>query len=440
MQDGDTIAAVSTPPGEGAVALIRISGPRARGILDQIFSGPRSALIPRRATRGRIHENGTPVDDVLVTAFAAPASYTGEDMVEIGCHGGILLAAHILEMALRHGARAAEPGEFTQRAFLNGKLDLTQAEAVMDLISARTPLAMRAAAEQLQGRLGDEVAGIRSDLLEAVAHLEAFIDFPEEGIDPASGNLLGKKIDACANRISRLLSTAVSGRVLREGVRVAIVGRPNVGKSSLLNRLLGMERAIVSPVPGTTRDTIEESACLRGILFRLTDTAGLRETGDPIEREGVDRARRTLGEADLVLHVVDASLDEDEPVLREREILVANKIDLVPDHTPPTTGVAVSSTSGEGFSGLVEAMIRETCGHHLSAGQSLAAVNARHTALLESAAASLHTAAALLAGSQPPELPAIELRTALDHIGQIIGTADTEEILGEIFGRFCIGK
>ena len=237
MHAGDTIAAVSTPPGEGAVALIRISGSEAIPVLGKIFRPANP--VPRRVTHGLIIENGTTVDQVLATVFRAPASYTGEDMVEIGCHGGILLAAHILELVLRQGARAAEPGEFTQRAFLNGKLDLTQAEAVMDLISAKTPLAMRAAAEQLQGRLGDEVSGIRADILELVVHLEAWIDFPEEGIDPATGTLLLEKISACISRIESLLSTAESGRVLREGVRVAIVGRPNVGKSSLLNRLLG---------------------------------------------------------------------------------------------------------------------------------------------------------------------------------------------------------
>lgn len=439
MVAGDTIAAISTPPGEGAVALIRISGPDAFRVLAKIFS--RAVPAPRRATGGRITENGSVVDHVLATVFEAPASYTGENMVEIGCHGGILLAAHILEIVLRHGARAAEPGEFTQRAFLNGKLDLTQAEAVMDLISAKTPLAMRAAAEQLQGRLGDEVSGIRADILETVAHLEAWIDFPEEGIAPATGDLLRNKIESAIGRIEALISTAESGRVLREGVRVAIVGRPNVGKSSLLNRLLGMDRAIVSPVPGTTRDTIEESACLRGILFRLTDTAGLRETGDPVEREGVDRALRAIERADLVLHVIDASAEFDEPALRPREILAANKIDAAmrPDALP-ANAVRVSAKTGEGFPGLVGAMIRETCGRHLSSGQSLAAVNARHKNLLESAAASLAAAAALLESAEPPELPAIELRAALASVGQITGAADTEEILGEIFGRFCIGK
>ena len=444
MQSGDTIAAVSTPPGEGAVALIRISGPDSLRLLDQVFrrrGHEVSGLESRRATCGEIFESGEIVDQVLATIFRAPSSYTGEDMVEIGCHGGILLAAHVLELVLKAGARAAEPGEFTQRAFLNGKLDLTRAEAVMDIISARTPLALRAAAEQLRGRLGDEIAGLRADILGTVAHVEAWIDFPDEGIDPATGEVLTKKIIAALERISALLATADDGRILREGVRVAIVGRPNAGKSSLLNRLLGMDRAIVSPVPGTTRDTIEETACLRGILFRLIDTAGLRDTDDPVEREGVQRAHQVIERADLVLHVIDATAVEKEVPLGTREILVANKCDLLPTVSPLPLGcVPVSSLTGEGFSALLDAMLRETCGQHLTSGQSLAAVNARHKALLESAAASLQAAASLVQANEPPELAAMELREALSSIGRIIGSADTEEILGEIFSTFCIGK
>ncbi len=441
MQAGDTIAAVSTPPGEGAVALIRISGPGSLAVVEKVFRWRGGNLIPRRATFGEIFDNGAIVDQVLTTVFRGPASYTGEDMAEIGCHGGILLAAQILELVLKAGARAAEPGEFTHRAFLNGKIDLTRAEAVMDLISARTPLALRAAAEQLRGRLGDEIARLRAEILQTVAHVEAWIDFPEEGIDPATGSALLDKIAASSTRVAGLLATADDGRILREGVRVAIVGRPNAGKSSLLNRLLGMDRAIVSPVPGTTRDTIEETACLRGILFRLTDTAGLRETDDPVEREGVLRARQTIERADLVLHVLDATSAALDVPLGESEILVANKSDLLAGGASvPGGAIPVSSLTGEGFADLLDAMIRATGGQHLTSGQSLAAVNARHKVLLESAAVSLQAAADLVRINEPLELAAMELRTALDAVGRIIGAADTEEILGEIFGSFCIGK
>lgn len=435
----ETIAAVATPPGEGALAMVRISGPDAKKILGRIFQSRSPHLKPRTASFGKILDGGEMLDQVLVTPFEAPASFTGEDMAEISCHGGILLAAKILELVLRHGARAAEPGEFSQRAFFNGKIDLTRAEAIMDIISARTPLALRAAAQQLEGRLGSEILALRNSALETVAHIEAFIDFPEEGIDPATGHLLLEKIQNLLARTSSLLATANEGRILREGVRVAIVGKPNAGKSSLLNRLLGMDRAIVSEIPGTTRDTIEETACLRGILYRLTDTAGLRETSDPIERQGVARTVRALESADLVLRVIDASAEEIPAALRENEILVANKSDLPCPSLPPSA-IPISCATGSGFDRLLEAMARATGVHHLASGQSLAAINSRHQALLESARASLESAAALVQANDPPELAAIELRTALDYLGRIVGNADTEDILGEIFSRFCIGK
>ena len=256
----DTIAAIATPPGEGAIAMVRISGPDAMPIITRIFKSGGKVPVPRQAAFGKIHDGEEILDQVLLTTYRGPASFTGEDMAEITCHGGILLTARILETVLRSGARAAEAGEFSQRAFFNGKIDLTRAEAIMDIIRARTAPALRAAALQLEGRLGQEILILRDAVLEVVAHIEAWIDFPEEGIDPATGRQLLTKIHAVLERTERLLSTADEGRVLREGIRVAIVGLPNAGKSSLLNRLLGMDRAIVSEVPGTTRDTIEESA------------------------------------------------------------------------------------------------------------------------------------------------------------------------------------
>ena len=437
----DTIAAIATPPGEGAIAMVRISGPDAMPLVERIFKASGKAPTPRRATFGKVHDNGEIIDQVLLTTFQAPASFTGEDMAEITCHGGILLAARILETALRSGARAAEAGEFSQRAFFNGKIDLTRAEAIMDIIRARTAPALRAAALQLEGRLGNEILALRDAVLEVVAHIEAWIDFPEEGIDPATGLFLLQKINTSLERTERLLSTADEGRVLREGIRVAIVGLPNAGKSSLLNRLLGMDRAIVSEVPGTTRDTIEESACLRGILFRLTDTAGLRETNDPVEREGVARSGRAMENADLVLHIFDASATTPPAPLNEREILVANKCDLLPPESLKHTGaIPVSSLTGTGFDALLDAMTHSKGAKHLCTGDSLAAINARHKTLLESAAAFLRAAAELVQTSAPPELAAVELRSSLDALGRIVGATDTEDILGEIFSRFCIGK
>jgi tRNA modification GTPase len=435
----ETIAAVATPPGEGAIAMVRLSGPDTQKILAGLFKARSPRPKPRMATFGILLDGEEMVDQVLVTTFEAPASFTGEDMAEICCHGGVLLAARILELVLRHGARAAEPGEFSQRAFFNGKIDLTRAEAIMDIISARTPLALRAAAQQLEGRLGTEILSLRDSALETVAHLEAFIDFPEEGIDPATGQLLLEKIQNLLARTTALLATADEGRILREGVRVAIAGKPNAGKSSLLNRLLGMDRAIVSEIPGTTRDTIEETACLRGILYRLTDTAGLRKSADPIEREGVARTERALEAADLVLHLFDASTEEIPSALRGNELLVANKSDLTCPELP-AHAIPVSCATGAGFDQLLNAMADATGLRQLTSGQSLAAINSRHKALLESARASLESASALVQANQAPELAAIELRAALDFLGRIVGNTDTEDILGEIFSRFCIGK
>ncbi len=439
----DTIAAIATPLGEGAIAMIRISGPDSFSLMSRVFkpAGTLESLIPRRATYGEIRDGGEVLDQVLVTLFPAPASFSGEDMAEITCHGGILLTARILESVLRYGARPADAGEFSQRAFFNGKIDLTQAEAIMDIIRARTPPALRAAALQLSGRLGNEILHLRDAVLEIVAHLEAWIDFPEEGIDPASGRVLVSKINTALERTKNLLSTADEGRVLREGIRVAIVGLPNAGKSSLLNRLLGMDRAIVSEIPGTTRDTIEESACLRGILFRLTDTAGLRETADPVEREGVARSGRAMECADLILRVFDVQDERPPERLTEREILVANKSDLLPKATNQhLDAISVSSLTGEGFEALLDAMTNAGGAKHLTTGDSLAAINSRHKVLLESAASSLQAATELVQTSSPPELSSIELRSALDALGRIVGATDTEDILGEIFSRFCIGK
>ncbi|MDD5199178.1 MAG: tRNA uridine-5-carboxymethylaminomethyl(34) synthesis GTPase MnmE [Terrimicrobiaceae bacterium] len=446
MLSSDTIAALSTPPGEGAIAVVRVSGPEALAIAAKIFRGPDSALKPRVATFGRIVDNGETIDQAVLTTFHAPVSYTGEDVVEIGCHGGVLVSARVLQTVLVAGARAAGPGEFTQRAFLNGKMDLTQAEAVMDLIRARTPLAAQAAAEQLAGRIGAEILAIREAILDVVAHVEAHIDFPDEDIDPDTGAALLGRIAATRDRIAKLLATANEGRILREGVRLAICGRPNAGKSSLLNRLAGFERAIVSPIPGTTRDTIEEALSLRGVPFRVIDTAGLRETPDAIEREGVRRAREAVTEADVVLRVVDATDPEtmDDPSAADGEIIVVNKIDLadgIRDRIFANQNThAVSCATGEGIDALVDSVSARVRAGTVAPRDSLAAVNARHQACLVRADQALADAGAKLGVAEPPEFVAIDLRAALDAAGEVVGIVDTEDILGRIFGSFCIGK
>lgn len=444
----ETIAAIATPPGEGALAVIRISGPGALAVADTVFRAAKSpsAMEERRIAFGRIIDaHGEVIDEVLLTVFRNPRSYTGEDLVEISGHGGSLVASRVLAAVLESGARMARPGEFTERAFLNGKLDLTQAEAVMDLISAQTPRAARAAAGQLEGRLGDEINTLRSDLLGCVAHLEAFIDFPEEGIDPESGAALRKRMEGIADHLGRLLSTADEGRLLREGITLALCGAPNAGKSSLLNRLLGAERAIVSAIPGTTRDTIEERASLGGYPFRVIDTAGLRDTEDPIEREGVERARRAAEQADIRIHLVDASAQSGPVIsLFGEEMVVLNKIDLVADRhrlSSVSATAFISCQTGEGIDSLITSILANVTGR--SEGESLpdgAAINARHQECLKRAAAALQAAIALLGAGEPPELVAVELRSALGAVGEIVGDAGTEEILGKIFSSFCIGK
>ncbi|MGH8046469.1 MAG: tRNA uridine-5-carboxymethylaminomethyl(34) synthesis GTPase MnmE, partial [Chthoniobacterales bacterium] len=382
---------------------------------------------------------------VVLTAFHAPASYTGEHVIEIGCHGGVLVSARVLQAVLAAGARAAGPGEFTQRAFLNGKMDLTQAEAVMDLIRAQTPLAARSAAEQLRGGIGARIVEIREALLDIVAHVEAYIDFPDEDIAPDTGAEMRNRMATALAKINALLATADEGRILREGVRLAICGRPNAGKSSLLNRLLGYERAIVSPTPGTTRDTIEETLNLRGIPFRVTDTAGLRETPDAVEREGVRRARETVENANVVLRVVDATDSEsfDDPSAAPDEIVVANKCDLAPIQNPKSkiqNAVAISCLSGEGISALVEVIVGRVRSGSLPPQDSLAAINARHQTCLQRAKAALEAAMARFDAKEAPEFVALDLRIALDAAGEVVGVVDTEDILGRIFGTFCIGK
>jgi tRNA modification GTPase len=442
-----TIAAIATPPGMGAVSLLRISGPDAIRIADQATGGKASSVMSRTTRYCTIRDaDGQILDDGLMTVFRGPNSYTGEDSVEFTGHGGILVTREVLARFLACGAAAAGPGEFTQRAFLNGKLDLTQAEGVMDLISAQTRLSLRAARSQLEGTLGRRTTEARDQLLETLAHLEAWIDFPEEDIDPQTGALLRGRVSSVLAVVDSLLATADQGRVLREGVRTVIFGEPNVGKSSLLNRLLGFERAIVSDIAGTTRDTIEEVVNLHGIPLRLVDTAGVREASDRIEAEGIQRTVRQIEAADLLLEIADASqprpADASLPATSAKRLQVLNKTDL--GEHPSWAGieaVRLSCTTGAGFDLLSDA-IRDSL-HFSEAdwGEHAVAINARHQASLQLARTSLLAALELLDDlSTDPELAAIDLREALDALGEIPGKVDTEDLLGVIFSSFCIGK
>jgi tRNA modification GTPase len=442
-----TIAAIASPIGVGAVSLLRISGPLAIQVADLATGEMASSQMPRTVRYCRIIEaSGHVLDDGLMTVFRAPHSYTGEDSVEFTGHGGILVTREVLARFLACGAIAAGPGEFTQRAFLNGKLDLTQAEGVMDLISAQTRLSLRAARSQLEGTLGKRTTEARDQLLETLAHLEAWIDFPEEDIDPQTGALLHDRVQSVLTVVDSLLSTADQGRILREGVRTVIFGEPNVGKSSLLNRLLGFERAIVSETAGTTRDTIEEVVNLHGIPLRLVDTAGVREASDSIEAEGIQRTVRQIETADLLLEISDASKprpsDAVLPSTSAKRLQVLNKTDL--GEHPSWHGidaVRLSCASGEGFDSLSNTIRDSLHFSEVDWGEHAVAINARHQASLQLARASLLAALTLLDdSSSDTELAAIDLREALDALGEIPGKVDTEDLLGVIFSSFCIGK
>ena len=445
----DTIAAVSTALGEGAIAVLRVSGPDARTIANALFRGTDLAEAkPRFAYYGDfVDEEGNVLDTGLATIFAGPASYTGEDLVEFGCHGGVLVTRSLYERLLQLGCRPAEPGEFTQRAFLNGKMDLTQAEAVMDLIQAQTSLALRAANEQLRGDLGRETLTLREELIGIMAHIEAYIDFPEEDIDPDTGRAIENRIEGVLVRLNSLLASADRGRVLREGARAVICGEPNVGKSSLLNVLLGFDRAIVSDTAGTTRDTIEEVINLGGIPLRLIDTAGLHETSDDIERLGMERTREAIAQADVVIEMVDghrAPQASDLEASNTREvpwIRLFNKADLgLHEGHRMASGIAFSCQSRTGLDELTSRLRQALLCQEDSHQTQMVAINARHQACLLRALQGCQAARDALGSGTAPEFVALDLREALEAVGEVVGKVDVEEILGEIFSAFCIGK
>ncbi len=442
----DTIAAISTAVGEGAIALVRISGENAIAVADAVFRGAeKPSQLPSHTQRlGEIVDREEAVDQVMIAVHRAPASYTGEDVVEISCHGGTLVTARVLQACLGAGARAAEPGEFTERAFLNGKMDLTQAEAVIDLIRARTDLGLRAAHEQLEGKLGSASDAIRTAIIDVLAQIEASIDFPEEGIDPAGAEALRERIASIETQIAALIGTAERGRILREGVRVVISGPTNAGKSSLLNRLLGYERAIVSDLHGTTRDTIEESINVNGVPVRLLDTAGLREAADEIERAGMAKTRESLNRADLVLQVVDASAakprDFGEPAAEVPVLVILNKSDL-PEH-PDWEGFEALRICAlqDDAARAVEEAIQETIRARDVVAESSVAINVRHRDCLQRALDACRSARETLQQQLAPEYAAVDLRAALAGVAEIVGSADNEAVLDAVFSQFCIGK
>ncbi len=452
----ETIAAIATSLGAAALAIVRISGPRSLEIADALFiPGAAAALPPSQVAThtihyGRVQENGRTVDEVMLAVFRRPRTFTREDMVEITCHGGVLPTKKVLDAILAQGARLAEPGEFSKRAFLNGRIDLTQAEAIVDLIQARTESALNAANEQLAGKLSRQIGELRDSLIKSLAHIEAHIDFPDEDIAPDTRQQLIGRMEQAGAFMENLLRTASEGRILRNGIRVAIIGRPNSGKSSLLNQLLGHDRAIVSPTPGTTRDTIEETANIRGIPVIFIDTAGLRETRDAIELEGIRRSRESIERAELVLHIIDSSAEnhpDDTRFFNEqitaRKIVIYNKIDLPRKLTLPDAGdpaVSVSCMTGNGIEALKDCIRAAVWNGSVQPEMVEVMINSRHQAALQRARVSLEFAANALKSEQSLELVAMDLRLATNAVGEIVGKTTTEDLLDAIFSQFCIGK
>ncbi|MDM7998447.1 MAG: tRNA uridine-5-carboxymethylaminomethyl(34) synthesis GTPase MnmE [Dehalococcoidia bacterium] len=442
----DTIAAISTPLGEGGIGIVRISGPGALAVTKAIFRGK---LADRQLSYGKITdpETGEHVDEVLVSYMAAPRTYTREDVVEINCHGGPLPLRRVLQLALRHGARLARPGEFTLRAFLNGRIDLAQAESVLDVIRARTDASLRIAVQGLDGRLSSAVKDLRTSLLSALAYLTARIDFPEDEIPPQD---VAGPLNEALRSVRRLIATADAGMVYRCGVKTAIVGRPNVGKSSLLNRLLREDRAIVTPIPGTTRDTIEEVANIGGVPFVLVDTAGIVHSKDLAESLGVERSQRAVAQADLVLLMIDVSqpiADADREIaaltVGKATLVVANKSDLPRQAHPTELGrpvVHTSALTGEGLDRLEDEMLKLALGGAVVVSDAPMVSNPRHKDALERAARSLDQALQDLRAGMPDDFITIHLTASLSALGEITGETVQEHLLDTIFANFCIGK
>lgn len=455
----DTIAAISTPLGEGAIAIVRLSGNEALAIANKMYRGKDLTAVDSHTIHyGRIVEPETEemIEEVMVSVMRGPRTFTREDVVEINCHGGLASVNRLLTLALYHGARLAEPGEFTKRAFLNGRIDLSQAEAVMDLIRAKTDKAMHVAVRQLDGKLSKLITQLRQQLIETVAHVEVNIDYPEyDDVEEMTLNLLKERIAFVSDEIIKLLAMAKQGKILREGISTAIIGRPNVGKSSLMNALVQENKAIVTDIPGTTRDIIEEYVNVRGVPLKLVDTAGIRETEDLVEKIGVERSRQVLNEADLILLVLnnnDVLTDEDRQLLeivRDMEVIVLiNKTDLEAtlDHNEVKRlidGKPVVTTSLIEEAGIdqLEQAIADTffIGGIESSDLSYVS-NARHIQLLNQAKQSLSEAAMAIDSEMPIDLIQIDVTRAWELLGEIIGDTIQDSLIDQLFSQFCLGK
>ncbi|MEO2002640.1 MAG: tRNA uridine-5-carboxymethylaminomethyl(34) synthesis GTPase MnmE [Candidatus Poribacteria bacterium] len=455
--DSDTIAAISTPRGVGGIGVVRVSGPTALSCVQAMFRPSRRPdYLPTRThaiTHGHVisPSSGHVIDEVLVSYYREPRTYTGEQMLEVSVHGGPVVLAEVLAVACECGARVAEPGEFTRRAFLNGRMDLAQAEAVADVIHAKTRHGRRAATAQLDGALSRTLGRLRDDLLSVLAEVEAHVDFPDDELDFEPSTAVATRIDRIAAGVAELAAAGARGTFVRDGIDVVIVGKPNVGKSSLLNAMLRDDRAIVTSTPGTTRDVVEGHVDMRGIPVRLADTAGIRDVHDDVEREGVERSRRRAASADVVVGVLDLSRpvgEDDREILAllagRTSVAVANKADLSPLWRPKDVlgghAIEVSAMSREGLPKLIDAIADAAAGPDSDDAEPPAVTNARHVEALRHAVGSLAHASRTAWEDMPPELIAVDLRGALNALGLILGETVTDDILDRIFSQFCIGK
>lgn len=456
----DTIVAISTPPGEGAIGIVRMSGELSLEIANKIFKKKMNGVITakdhRKMLYGHICKNESVVDEVLLVPMFAPATYTREDLVEIHCHGGMVPLTEIVKLILENGASMAEPGEFTKRAFLNGRLDLAQAESVMDLIQAKTPQGFEVAYNQLEGHLSGKVDAVRAALLSAMAQLEVCIDYPEEDIEEMTYSEMTDRFKAAEKSVSALLENSETGRILRDGLSTVIVGKPNVGKSSLLNALLRESRAIVTDIPGTTRDVIEETLNVRGVPVKLVDTAGIRETEDLVEKLGVERSKAFFNRADLVVFVLNAAealSPEDEDIMKylkdRRAIVLLNKSDLDPildemllrerlGNEIPV--IRTSLIQEEGIQELEDEIAKMVYGGQISLGERSVVTNLRHQDALRRAAKSLNDALVSCNEGMPYDFLQVDVRNAYDALGEITGETVENDLITKIFSQFCLGK
>lgn len=452
MNNSRTIAAVSTPIGTGGISVIRISGNDAVEIADRVFQGADLSAVPTHTVHYGyiVNSSGEKIDEVLVTVMRAPRTFTREDVVEIGAHGGSVSTRAVLSTVIEAGAYPAEPGEFTKRAFMNGRIDLAQAEAVIDVINSKNELSRRNAVAQLGGRLSQEIKDIRTELVHLSAQMQVIIDYPDEELEDVTVDDIIDVCSRCAERVRRLISTSDSGRIISEGIRTAIVGKPNVGKSSVLNFLAREERAIVTDIAGTTRDVIEESVSINGIPLILSDTAGIHDTDDTVEKIGVEKSRRYLEAADLVLVVLDAAngLDEEDiEVLSASEgknrIVLLNKTDISSNITAEDVGcdvIEVSAKTGEGMDELTSAIERLCRLDEIKAENGAVITNMRHKAALIGARSALENAVEALENGMPSDIASIDISAAMDSLGEITGETVSESVVDDIFHSFCVGK